>query len=49
MEDYDYDEHEYEMPTSGKSRETHDSREGRSGVHRKMYIEAKELHKDKSV
>ena len=25
------------------------SREGRSGVHRKMYIEAKELHKDKSV
>lgn len=48
-EDYDYDEHEYEMPTSGKFHETHDSREGRSGVHRKMYIEAKELHKDKSV
>lgn len=48
-EDYDYDEHEYEMPTSEKSHETPDSREGRSGIHRKMYIEAKELHKDKSV
>ena len=48
-EDYDYDEHEYEMPSNGKSHETHDSKEGRSGARRKMYMEAKELHKDKSV
>lgn len=47
--DYDYNEHEYEMPTNEKSYETHDSREGRSGARRKMYMEAKELHKDKSV
>ena len=46
---YDYDEHEYEMPSNGKSHETHDSKEGRSGARRKMYMEAKELHKDKSV
>ena len=37
------------MPSKDKTYTTHDSREGRSGTHRKMYMEAKELHKDKSI
>lgn len=51
--DYDYDWEEYEYENKNHNtypkEDSHDVREGRSGLRRKTYIEAKELHKDKST